>query len=97
MSRALRAAGAVLTALAIVGCGGELRHGVVESKEYRPSHSTIMLIPHTVGKTTVLQPMPYYIPEAHYLHLRNGDQTGRVKISKAIWDKFSVGEFFSFD
>jgi hypothetical protein len=96
---------ALATAVILTGCGSDLDHGTITSKQYEPEDHWTYQQPQymtnctTVNKVTTCSqtltgfiPIPMTDPECWRLNLRDGKETGHVCVSKEAWNTAKKGD-----
>lgn len=87
-------AAAVIVSL-LTGCG--ISEGQIIDKQYSPAHTTtttqIQYNPAT--KSNMIIPIIKNEPDRWKFKLKNNDDTGWIYVSKIVYDKFEIGDYYN--
>ena len=91
-------------AILLISCTPKIKEGEVYDKDFRPAHTTIILMPivHYAGKTTftTLVPMCFFYPDAWYISYRAFNEkskkwdTATVWVPREVYDLAQVGGWY---
>jgi hypothetical protein len=87
---------ALIPILFLAGCAG-ISAGTVSSKQFVPEHKERYSTCVRVGKVPVCTPHTRTVSDKYYLHLQDGDQTGKVSVSSDTYEMYEVGDWYDAD